>query len=428
MNAKLKKYYKRANWLIKHPDFLFERKELGKFPEKPSSYWKIKLQLYSLVNTLKELRLENKLGSLHCQPHTMSTMAWKKLLLYNPNNLGNWSLANEKEILSGPPEAERGLIKAMVDLYGGSLNDWEGYITSGATEANIFSAWMGRKMFEKKYARKQICLLTTNLAHNSVSKAADVVGVEPFNVGLDRKSWSMDLSSLEKTIKKLYKKHYRAFLIPLTLGYTQTGTNDDYQEIIKRLKQLERKSGIDVFIWLDAALNGLVLPFTSRGFFPLKNTKMNIICVDFHKAGMAPIPSGIVLYRKFLRKNIERSIPYINFRDSTLLGSRSGIPAVAIFSLINLLGKRGFKRIILQCQQNKEAFIKEVSQLFPRVEIVDDPRGISLGLVSKKKLTNKFMKKYGLYAKKHRYKFTDKSEALYIYKVAFLYRRQRKFI
>jgi len=421
MRTGLKTIYRKLDWLIKHPDRLFENKQSSKFPDKGRSGWKIKLQLYSLANELKEWRLDEKIGAFHCQPHSISIAVWKKLLRFNPNNLGNWSLAQQRS-LDGTRRVEGELIKAMIDLYGGSAKSWEGYVTTGATESNIFSAWLGRNFLQKYCPAKQICLIESDLVHYSISKAADLIGIQAFRTKLNRKTWSIDLPSLETTLRKLHKRGYKGFLIPLTLGYTQTGTNDGYLAMVKLLKKLEEELKINTFKWIDAALNGLVLPFSRNDFFPLTNPNVNAICIDFHKAGMVPIPCGIVLYRKSLRKNIERPIPYIYENDNTLLGSRSGIPAAAAYFMITLLGKKGFRQVIKQGQQKKDQFRKTVGQLFPDVEIIDEPDGIAIGLISKRKLPKDFLSKYGLFTKKHTYDFSGGGEKLYIYKATFLYR------
>lgn len=419
MNTGFKKLYRKISLTIKHPNFFLKKEELDRFPKNSSPRWKIKLQLYSLSNTLKEWNLKKKIGALHCQPHPISISVWKKLLPYNPNNLGNWSLANQKR-LHGPQKIERQLIKAMINLYGGNPKSWEGYVTTGATESNIFSAWAGRNFLKNFCKMNQVCLVNTSLTHYSISKAADVVNIQTFSTKLNRETWSIDLDNLEKTVGKLYKKGYKSFLVPLTLGYTQTGTNDDYQAIIKLLKKLEKTFKIAIFVWIDAALNGLILPFTRENFFPLENSKVQAFCVDFHKTGMTPIPCGIVLYRRSLRENIENPIPYIHENDNTLLGSRSGISPVAVYSIISLLGKRGFKKVIRKGQYEKRKFKQIMSSALPNVEITDDQDGVSIGLISKTPLPQDFLSKYGLYTKKSSYSFKTGIEKLYIYKASFL--------
>ena len=308
----------------------------------------------------------------------------------------------------------------MVNLYGGKYDEWEGYVTSGATESNIYSAWIARNLLLKKFNSQKICQIVTDLTHYSIFKAADIVGVGIFTTKLNRDSWSMDIDELEKVTENLYKKGYRGFILPLTLGYTQTGTSDDYEEIVARVKEIERKFGVLFFVSIDAALNGLVYPFTKKIFRPLRNPHVQTFCVDFHKAGMAPIPCGIVIYRKGLRKYIEKEIPYINENDNTLLGTRSGIPPVAAYFTVLTLGKEGTKDMLNTCMENKEKFKRMVQTKFSGVEMAGDKHGISVGLISTKQLPKEFLEKWDLFSKRQKFHFSSGDEDLFIYKAAFL--------
>jgi len=138
---------------------------------------------------------------------------------------------------------------------------------------------------------------------------------------------------------------------------------------------------------------------------------------------MGVIPSGLIVYRKSLTSLIERPAPYISWKDTTLIGSRSGIPAVAAYLTLMKLGRKGFEAMIKEAQVEKERFKKRVLDLFPKVEIIDDPRGMVVGLVSRRKLPSDFINNHGLLAKKHEYVFTDKSETVYIYRAAFLFKK-----
>jgi len=387
-----------------------------KFPNKGLHSWVIKSRTRALVTEVESWRLDDSLGALHCKPHPISEYMWKKLLRLNPNNLGNWSTRELK--VYGTQRIERDLIFSLVDLLGGK-SDWEGYVTSGATESNIYSVWVGRNFLRRKIPNKRICIIVNDLSHYSLLKAADICGIDPIKASLNRERWVFDIKAVLSTIKNA-KKKYEGFLIPLTLGYTQTGTNDDYEEIVRELENLENEIGIKTFAFIDAALNGLVLPFTRKDFRPLKNERIQSFCLDFHKAGMTPLPCGVILYRRRLRPFIEKTNSYLKENDSTLLGSRSGIPAVAAWSVIMQLGRSGFKEVINHSIDRKLSFIFELRKNFPKVEIADDGDGLSLGLVNEQPLSKSFIDKYGLYAKEASFTFTSGKENLYIYKVAFL--------
>ena len=386
-----------------------------KFPDKGLSSWVIKFRITTAAREVGSWGLDESLGSLHCKPHPISEYAWKKLMRLNPNNLGNWSIEGVK--VSGTTKIERDLILSLVDLLGGE-GGWEGYVTSGATESNILSVWIGRNFLQRETPKRRICVVINDLTHYSVLKAADICNIDLLKAPLSRGKWAFDVQGLLTTVKNARGK-YKGFLVPLTLGYTQTGTNDDYGEITQRLKVLENEVGIKTCVFIDAALNGLVLPFIRKEFRPLENENIQSFCFDFHKTGMTPIPCGVILYKSGLRRYIEKAIPYIAENDSTLLGSRSGIPAVAAWSVMMRLGKEGFKKVIYDLIERKLSFKSEVQKNFPEVEIIDEG-SLSIGLVSKNSLPDSFLLKYKLFAKKQLLRFIDKSEKLLIYKVSFL--------
>ena len=131
-----------------------------------------------------------------------------------------------------------------------------------------------------------------------------------------------------------------------------------------------------------------------------------------------------MLYRKELRENIEKFIPYIFENDNTLLGTRSGTTAVSSYFLINFLGKEGFKKIIHKSFLEKQKFTKLVINQFTGIEITGEDSGVSLGLVNKKPLSKGFLDKWGLFAKKNTYHFDTGKEDLYVYKASFLFRNR----
>jgi len=406
---------------IFYPKFLFP-KENGKFPEKPVSKLRIEARLQGVLNKLKNQKKYSGIGNLITFPHREAVRAWHKLLPYNPNNLGNWSIKG-LEPNQETATIERELICQMVDLYHGDKKNLEGYVTSGGTEGNIFSAWVGRKFLEGKGIKKEkIYLIKTSLTHYSIEKAADIVGVKTFITSLNEGTWGMDVGDFEKSVKDLIKKGYKGFLVSLTLGYTVTGTFDPLEAICHEISKLrKRHKGVEFFVWVDAALNGLIEPFLNDKFRPFTLSEIQTFLVDFHKFGFTPIPAGIILYRKELRQLIEKPIDYLNEKDNTLLGSRSGVAPVACWIIINYLGKLRFKSLILKKKKVMKTFIKKFSNE-KNIKLVSYPNSLSLALVIKnKKLAHeRLINKYGLHFIATKIKFENNTKDLLMAKVFFL--------
>lgn len=402
------------------PEFLFPKIAADKFPSDPVSLLSLKARIFSLENELKEHKKYANLANLITYPEETTVGVWKRLLTYNPNNLGNWSILNHaNNELFGTRIFEREVISKMIDLYHGDKKTLEGYITSGGTEANIFSAWLGRNHLKAKRLKK-ICLIKTSLTHYSIEKAADIIDVPAFITPLNNKNWGMDVRGLDETVDKLHRKEFNGFLLPLTLGYTLTGTIDPYEEICQKIKKIKRKlKNIDFFVWIDAALNGLIEPFLNKRFSPFSCSDIQIILTDFHKFGFVPYPAGVVLYRKNLRKSVEKSIDYLKEKDNTVLGSRSGIPAVVCWVAIHSLGARGYKKIIDRCLTHKKTFLEQTNN-FHDLRVVTHPRSVNGGIILKSSATHqfaRFFKKYGFYPANLVIPFSDgKKQKKTIYK------------
>lgn len=408
---------------ILYPHFLFPN-DRNKFPEKPVSKWKIQARLFGLINILKENKKHSARDNLFTYPHTISIKVWQKMLPFNPNNSGNWT-TNEMLPQSETQKIEKELIHKMIDLYGGQKEKLEGYVTSGATESNIFSAWLGRKFLEKKGIKiEKICLLKTNLTHYSIEKAADIIGVKTIVIGLNEITWGMDVKSLINNINILTNEGYRGFLICFTDGYTATGTKDNFEELCCAIKKIKKRiKNINFFLWIDAALNGLIEPFVNNKYKPFGKTEIQTFLTDFHKFGFTPLPSGIILYRKELRKLIEKPIDYLRQKDNTLLGSRSGIAPVVCWTIVEKLGKQGFRKIILKNKKMMNNFITKYSRIYNnKLKFVFNTRSLSCGIIIKNKGFNlkNIENKHGIKFRRMKLKFMGKYREILLAKIFFI--------
>lgn len=384
---------------LKYPKVLYPATPIDKFPNTPVSKLRVITRLFGARNELKNRRVAFNLGSLWTLPHSVAVKAYQSFLKYNPNHLGNWS---HKESSRGTERLEYEVIQKMINLYHASKEEIEGYTTSGGTEGNIFSVWAGRSYLESLCDKNTVCLLKTSLTHYSIRKAGNICNTPQFLVPLNSEEWNMDAQGLIETVGNLYKKGYRGFLLPLTIGYTSTGTQDNIQEITNTVSKLRKElKNTHFYIWIDAALNGMIEPFINPDFKPFASPLVRTLVVDFHKFGMVPYTAGIVLYRKNLRKIIEQNIDYLDGKDNTLLGSRQGASSVSIWAMINYLGKSGYKNIILRQMKNKIYFINKMQNIFPKAEVITHKNSLTCGIIfhslKNQKLPKFIEEKYWLY-------------------------------
>ncbi len=404
-------------------DFLNKGITQDKFPEEPISKIQLNARLFSVKNDLKHSNVSYNLGALYTKTNPYLADVYGSFLKYNPNHLGNWSIKSPEY---NTQQLEYEVIKKIIDLYHAQKEDLEGYVTSGGTEGNIYSLWMGRSYLSQFCNKEQITLLYTNLTHYSIRKAGNICDITHYFVPLDPTTFGMDSDGLQKLVKRLYDQGIRGFLVPLTIGYTSTGTQDNIPKIIQTVEILEKEyPGTHYYIWIDAALNGLIEPFLNESFTPFFSPLIKTIVVDFHKFGLVPYSAGIVLYRRQLRELIEQPIDYLHVLDTTFLGSRPGASAASIWAAIHLFGKRGYAQMIKDQMQNKQYFIEELGNRFPTAELINNTNSLSCGVIfhslKDNKLPHIIEDKYWLYPAKTKLLFYPNKESKeIIYKFFFL--------
>jgi glutamate/tyrosine decarboxylase-like PLP-dependent enzyme len=394
-----------------------------KFPSEKQSLLTILRPLFYLIKELKKFRRTIGLGHIMSYPSRWAVGIWRWLIVFNPGNLGNWSI-RDKKINNVTGKFESSVIAMMLDLYRvKKKNDWEGYFTSGTTEANIYLAWLGRKKLQNQGLKLgQIALLRNSLTHYSLTKAADVVGVTDFELPISRDWQGFSLPSLLEWLDKLKKQGYSGFLVPLTLGFTLSGTDDQIEELIDDLVSWGKANKIKFFFWIDAAFAGLTRPFIDKSFRPLNNSLISGFAVDFHKYGQVPLPAGLVFYRRDLRQLIERPIAYLTEADSTLLGSRTGVSPVAVWAELLGTGKQGYRQRLAKSLQQKQQFMDRYQQE-KDLEIITTPHSVSLGLVIKRNKSHwqtYFKETHDIYFEKVKLLFPKKSKTITVGKVYFM--------
>ncbi len=364
---------------------------------KPDSV--IKRTLNQIADELKTTDADTKIGWLHARPHPIALDAYRRILPYNPNNIGNWS--SQRGPAYTTQKLEREIVKTTIALHRGTNKTTGGYLTSGATEGILFSFWLGRKKLEEKRPKTSVCAIGTSLTHYSIKKASDIVGLSYVETPLDKTTWNMHPTGLLHTIRRLKHNGYRGFIVVLTLGYTQTGTSDDVPTIQKAIHSV--LDDTSVFGIIDAASNGFFLPFIKKGVSPFQYTLIDTFVTDFHKHGLAPYPAGIVLYRRSLLPRIEKSVPYLTVSDATLLGSRPGVNAAAVWAIMQHLGKQGLRRLYRRQLLVKRYCISQLRRKVTTVSIITDATSLSCGIIIpstvKHKALRAFEEKYGLLGK-----------------------------
>jgi len=316
------------------------------------------------------------IGSMCTQPHNLAKYVYTKCL---EKNLGDPGLF--------PATAE--LEKEAIQMLGSLLSNSNpaGYIVSGGTEANTLALWVARNRSMKEHGE----VIVPVSAHVSFEKAADLLGLKLIKIELNK--FQVDVKAVEDAITS------KTVAIIGVAGSTGLGTVDSISE----LSEIALAHG--TYLHVDAAFGGFTLPFLKElGFtvpdFDFRLPGVSSITIDPHKMGLAPIPSGGIVFRDETIANVVRvNVPYMSGGEvdqNTLLGTRSGASAIAVWTLLNYLGRDGYREIIKRCMKLTWKLSEEISQI-NEVSLVTTPImnvvGIKSDIIDIQLLAQKLRKK-----------------------------------
>lgn len=302
------------------------------------------------------------LGSMCTKPHAFAKKVYLRCL---EKNLGDPGL------FPATAELEREAIK----LLGLLLSNPKacGHFVSGGTEANIIALWAARNSSRGK--RNEV--IVPSSAHYSFDKAADLLELDLIRVKLNER-FQVDTEAVKEAITS------RTLGVVGIAGTTDLGMVDSISELSKMAREHE------LYLHVDAAFGGFVLPFLKElGFadskFDFKLPSVCSITVDPHKMGLAPIPAGGILFRnEKIMKSVSMEVPYLaggNTQQSTIVGTRSGASALAVWALLRQLGREGYTAIVKRCM-NLTLKLAEGIEKMDGVSLVTKPMMNIVGIKS----------------------------------------------
>jgi tyrosine decarboxylase/aspartate 1-decarboxylase len=305
------------------------------------------------------------LCSMCTSPHSFAKQIYRK---YLEKNLGDPSLF--------PASAE--VEHEAVQMLGSLLSNptASGSIVSGGTEANIIALWSARSLAKKECSE----VVVPVSAHYSFEKASDLLNLNLVKVKLNER-FQMDVKAAEKAISP------RTVAIVGVAGTTGLGTVDPIPELS------EIASANNIYLHVDAAFGGFVLPFLQElGYkaldFDFRLPGVCSITIDPHKMGLAPIPAGGILFRdEVMTEAVSTRIPYLTGEEKgqpTLLGTRSGASALAVWAVLKNLGREGYKAVVERCLQLTWKLVRGIQQI-GGLDVVAEP---TLNVVGIKSDTN----------------------------------------
>ncbi|MEQ8478423.1 pyridoxal-dependent decarboxylase [Fulvivirga sp.] len=273
-------------------------------------------------------------------------------LIANPNHIGCHTLTASEPAFQGTHKIERELIALCAqEIFEGGDEEFDGYVASGGTEANIQGMWVLKNYFinEHKAKSEEIALVYSEDSHYSMPKGASLLSLKKYVTSVEENTRKITKESVFTQIEKAKKDGVKHFIVVMNMSTTMFGSVDDIVEISGWLDELN----IDYRIHVDGAYGGYIYPFvTDNDDYTFKNPKIFSFSLDGHKMLQSPYGTGIYLVRKgFMHHAITEEANYVKGKDYTLVGSRSGANAIAVWMIMRTYGSDGWKTKINQLMQ-----------------------------------------------------------------------------
>jgi len=261
----------------------------------------------------------------------------------NPNNIGCHTYGTSEEAFKGAQDLEKEVINVLaVDIFKAEPNTYDGYIATGGTEANIQALWIYRNLFMTDYQAKadEIVILSSEDTHYSIPKGSNLLQIEAITIPVDFNSRVIIESELEQIIIQQKSKGKKYFIVVSNMATTMFGSVDNPNVYANYLN----KHNCLFKIHVDGAFGGFIYPFSNnKSTVNFQNPNISSITIDAHKMLQAPYGTGIFLCRKGLIHNaLTKEAKYVEGLDLTLVGSRSGANAIAVWLILFKYGPYGW--------------------------------------------------------------------------------------
>ena len=320
-------------------------------------------------------------------------------MIHNPNHIGCHTLGESESFFAGTQKIEKELIALVAeDILKGETDGQDGYVASGGTEANIQAIWIYRNYFVKAHGATmdEICIIGSEDCHYSLDKAANLLNLQFYKSKVNHLDRTVSPANFERTVDDAISNGIKYFIGVANMMTTMFGSVDD----IEMMTDLLSGKNLEYKIHVDGAYGGFVYPFSCKqSKLDFSNPNVGSITLDAHKMVQAPFGTGIFLVKKgFMRYVYTEEAQYVQGLDATLVGSRSGANAIAVWMILMSYGPHGwFEKIhILQyrtdwlCNRLKEKGISYFCQPYSNQVAIES-----------RFLTKEIVEKYGLVPDTH---------------------------
>jgi len=320
-------------------------------------------------------------------------------MIHNPNHIGCHTLGESESFFAGTQEIEKELIALIAeDILKGKEGGFDGYVASGGTEANIQAIWIYRNLFIKEHGANlnEICIIGSGDCHYSIHKAANLMNINFYEAGVDYQTRTVSKESFENSINEAIMDGSKYFICIANMMTTMFGSVDDIDMMVDIL------SGRSLLykFHIDGAYGGFVYPFSCKeSKLDFSNPNVSSITLDAHKMVQAPFGTGIFLAKKGLMNYVyTEEAQYVQGLDATLIGSRSGANAIAVWMILMSYGPNGWYEKIHILQYRTDWLCNQLME--KHVSFFRQPYSNQVAIEAKF-LNKEIVEKYGLVPDTH---------------------------
>ncbi|MFW5762574.1 MAG: pyridoxal phosphate-dependent decarboxylase family protein, partial [Cyclobacteriaceae bacterium] len=321
-------------------------------------------------------------------------------LIHNPNHIGCHTLGTSESFFQGTQSIERELLElCATKILNGEPGKFDGYVASGGTEANLQAIWMYRNFFMQEYGVgvDQITIICSEDRHYSIDKAANVLQLNLTKVKVNPQTRQIDAGSLQDIINQKQQAGVNHFIVVANMMTTMFGSVDLPDIYVSALEN----AGVHYKLHIDGAYGGFFYPFTEAADkLDFSNSKISSVTLDAHKMVQAPYGTGIFIVRKgLIQYTNTKEASYVEGEDYTLIGSRSGANAIAVWMILMTYGRFGWEEKIMILLKRTSWLTLQLDQI--GVRYYRNPFSNIVTMVANGMPEN-IVKKYGLVPDNHR--------------------------
>lgn len=285
-------------------------------------------------------------------------------LIQNPNHIGCHTMGKSESFFKGTQAIEKDLMNiCAVDILKGQAGEHDGYLASGGTEANIQAIWIYRNYYlqEMNATHDEICILCSEDSHYSMAKGSNLLNIGIKSVPLIDDTRELDKEKLNLVLEEAKSEGKKYFIVVVNMMTTMFGSVDCIDTYVEALEN----QNLAYKIHVDGAFGGFYFPFTDKDSqLTFENKNITSFTLDAHKMAQAPYGTGIFLIRKgFMKYANTKEASYVEGEDSTLIGSRSGANAIAVWMILSKNGPFGWQEKIFILQKRTEWMCNELKGL-----------------------------------------------------------------